>query len=461
MSGKMWSGRFTGESSVLLENFNGSVMFDKALYAQDIRGSIAHAKMLAKVGILTDDEAVMIEKGLLQVKDEIERGEFVWSIKDEDIHMAVEKRLTAIIGEVGKKLHTARSRNDQVAVDFRLYVQDKTQEIKDQLVSLVDVLSSIAKQHTTTIMPGMTHLQHAQPVNFGYHLMAYATMFIRDVERIQTSFQRNNFSPLGAAALAGTPHPIDREMTAKLLGFDGVTLNAMDSVSDRDFALDLAYNCSVLMMHASRMAEELVIWSSYEFKWVSLSDSFSTGSSIMPQKKNPDVPELIRGKTGRVYGNLMGLLTVMKGLSLAYNKDMQEDKEGIFDTVTTVQMCVEILTAMLETTTINVDTMKKACLVGHLTATDLADYLVKKGVPFRETHHISGRAVALAESLGCDVSELNLEQLQSIDERIEEDMIALLQPLSSMNARNSQGGTSETQTLLQIASVDKWIKTQK
>lgn len=461
MSGKMWSGRFTGESSVLLENFNGSVMFDKALYAQDIRGSIAHAKMLSKVGILTNDEAVLIENGLLQVKDEIESGEFVWSIKDEDIHMAVEKRLTAIIGEVGKKLHTARSRNDQVAVDFRLYVQDKTQELSAQLVSLVEVLSMIAQKHTQTIMPGMTHLQHAQPVNFGYHLMAYAAMFMRDVERLQSSFKRNNFSPLGAAALAGTPHPIDREMTAKLLGFDGVTLNAMDSVSDRDFALDLAYNCSVLMMHASRMAEELVIWSSYEFKWVSLSDAFSTGSSIMPQKKNPDVPELIRGKTGRVYGNLMGLLTVMKGLSLAYNKDMQEDKEGIFDTVTTVQMCVEILTAMLETTTINVEAMKKACLVGHLTATDLADYLVKKGVPFRETHHISGRAVALAESLGCDVSELDLAQLKSIDERIEADIIALLQPLSSMNARNSQGGTSEVQTLLQIESVNKWLNEMK
>lgn len=458
MSGKMWSGRFGEESSELLEAFNASVMFDRELYAQDIRGSIAHAKMLARVGILTDDEAVTIERGLLQVKSEIEAGDFTWSIKDEDIHMAVEKRLTQIVGPIGGKLHTARSRNDQVALDFRLYVQDKSVALFDLLVDLVRTLKNLAIEHTTTLLPGMTHLQHAQPINFGYHLMAYAAMFMRDAERFSDSFRRNNLSPIGSAALAGTPHPIDREMTALLLGFDRPTMNAMDSVSDRDFALEMLFNCSTVMMHASRLAEEIILWSSYEFKWVTLSDAYSTGSSIMPQKKNPDVPELIRGKTGRVYGNLMGLLTVMKGLPLAYNKDMQEDKEGVFDTVKTVQMSLEILSPLLQTMTIHKETMDKACRIGHLTATDLADYLVKKGVPFRETHHISGRAVALAEELGCDVSALSLTQLQTIDERIGADVLDVLQPLTSMNARQSQGGTATMQTVEQIKLVDEWLK---
>lgn len=456
---KMWSGRFTQDASTLLEKFNASIMFDKKLYREDIEGSIAHAKMLAHQGILTHEEAVLIESGMAQVLSEIESGVFEWKIGDEDLHMAIEKRLTHIIGDAGKKLHTARSRNDQVALDFRRFVLRKNREIVEQIKALMEVVVDIARDHTTTLLPGMTHLQHAQPINFAFHLLAYASMFKRDCERFESSAERNNISPIGCAALAGTPHNINREMTAQSLGFDSVSINCLDTVSDRDFALEILFNISTLMMHISRLAEEIILWSSYEFRFVELSDQYSTGSSIMPQKKNPDVPELLRGKTGRVFGNLMGLLTVMKGLPLAYNKDTQEDKEGVFDSVETAEISLEILREALKTMTIKPQNMARACKLGHLSATDLADYLVEHcDVPFREAHHITGRAVARAEVLGIDLSDIAYSELHAIDSRIKEDVIGFLAIEHSMNARVSQGGTAEVRTLEQIIYFDHYLK---
>lgn len=456
---KMWSGRFTQDASTLLEKFNASIMFDQKLYREDIEGSIAHAKMLAHQGILTHEEAQLIESGMAQVLSEIESGVFEWRIGDEDLHMAIEKRLTHIIGEAGKKLHTARSRNDQVALDFRRYVLRKNREIVEQIKALMGAIVDISRDHTTTLLPGMTHLQHAQPINFAFHLLAYASMFKRDIERFESSAMRNNISPIGCAALAGTPHNIDREMTAKSLGFDSVSINCLDTVSDRDFALEILFNISTLMMHISRLSEEIIMWSSYEFRFVELSDQYSTGSSIMPQKKNPDVPELLRGKTGRVFGNLMGLLTVMKGLPLAYNKDTQEDKEGVFDSVETAEISLEILREALKTMTIKPQNMARACKLGHLSATDLADYLVEHcDVPFREAHHITGRAVARAEVLGIDLSDIAYSELHAIDSRIKEDVIPYLAIEHSMNARVSQGGTAEVRTLEQIIYFDHYLK---
>jgi argininosuccinate lyase len=457
--GKLWSGRFSENASSLLDEFNASLNFDKKLYQYDILGSMAHAKMLHQQGILTTQEYEDIVKGLEQVRKEIEKGEFVFDISDEDIHMAVEKRLTQIIGDAGKKLHTARSRNDQVALDFRLYVQAHNEMIRQLILRLIDALVNVAKAHSETMLPGMTHLQHAQPINFGYHMMAYASMLKRDFERFESSFKRNNLSPIGCAALAGTPHPIDRQLTAKTLGFDEPTLNCLDTVSDRDFALEMLFNIATMMMHISRLSEELIIWSSSEFGFVTLSDAYSTGSSIMPQKKNPDVPELLRGKTGRTYGNLISLLTVMKGLPLAYNKDMQEDKEGTFDSVETAEISLTILTEVIKTMHVNKERMEKACVIGHLSATDLADYLVEKcGIPFREAHFITGRAVALAEQRGCDLSELSAEALQGIDNRIGDDVTDYLSIRHSMNARSSEGGTSTQRTVEQIKKVSEWLK---
>lgn len=456
---KMWSGRFTQDASTLLEKFNASIMFDQKLYREDIEGSIAHAQMLTHQGILNTEELTAIESGMAQVLSEIESGEFEWKIGDEDLHMAIEKRLTALIGEAGKKLHTARSRNDQVALDFRRFVLRKNREIVAQIKALMEVIVDIAREHTTTLLPGMTHLQHAQPINFAFHMLAYASMFKRDCERFESSAERNNISPIGCAALAGTPHNINREMTAKTLGFDSVSVNCLDTVSDRDFALEILFNISTLMMHISRLAEEIILWSSYEFRFVELSDEYSTGSSIMPQKKNPDVPELLRGKTGRVFGNLMGLLTVMKGLPLAYNKDTQEDKEGVFDSVETAEISLEILREALKTMTVKPQNMARACKLGHLSATDLADYLVEHcGVPFREAHHITGRAVARAEVLGIDLSDIEYAELQAIDSRIKEDVIGFLAIEHSMNARTSQGGTAEIRTLEQIIYFDHYLK---
>jgi argininosuccinate lyase len=456
---KMWSGRFSADASSLLERFNASIMFDQKLYREDIEGSVAHAQMLAQQGILTAEELISIESGMTQVLAEIESGAFEWKIGDEDLHMAIEKRLTQLIGDAGKKLHTARSRNDQVALDFRRYVLRKNREIIMQIKSLMGVVVDIARHHTQTLLPGMTHLQHAQPINFGFHMLAYASMFKRDVERFESSYQRNNISPIGCAALAGTPHNINREMTAKALGFESVSVNCLDTVSDRDFALEILFNISTLMMHISRLAEEIILWSSYEFRFVELSDEYSTGSSIMPQKKNPDVPELLRGKTGRVYGNLMGLLTVMKGLPLAYNKDTQEDKEGVFDSIDTIEMSLEILGEALKTMTVKPDNMLKACKLGHLSATDLADYLVSHcDIPFREAHHITGRAVARSETLGIDLSDISYRELHTIDNRIQENVMPHLAIEHSMNARISQGGTAQVRTLEQVLYFDNYLK---
>jgi argininosuccinate lyase len=448
---KMWSGRFSTGTSSLLDAFNASIMFDRKLYREDIEGSIAHATMLTKQNILTQKELTQITEGLAQVLSEIELGEFEWKISDEDLHMAIEKRLTALIGDAGKKLHTARSRNDQVAVDFRRYVLRKNLEIVDALKLLMQEVLVVAVKHTETLLPGMTHLQHAQPINFGFHLGAYLAMFKRDIERFESSHKRNNISPLGCAALAGTPHNIDRDLTASLLGFDAPSINCLDTVSDRDFALEILFNISAMMMHISRLSEELVMWSSYEFGFVELSDEYSTGSSIMPQKKNPDVPELLRGKTGRVYGSLMGLLTVMKGLPLAYNKDTQEDKEGVFDAVETAEISLEILKEAIKTMQVKVHNMEKASKIGHLSATDLADYLVQKcDIPFREAHFITGKAVAKSEELKIDLSEIEFKYLQEIDSRIGEDVLEFLVLQNSMNARKSAGGTATVRTKEQL-----------
>jgi len=452
---KLWGGRFSASSAKLLEEFNASVTFDKELYEEDIEGSLAHAKMLAKQGILSDEEFEKIKEGLLKIKNEIQNGEFVWDIADEDLHMAIEKRLIELIGDTGKKLHTARSRNDQVAVDFRRWVLKRNEDIKLEIKNLIKTFVELAKKHTHTIMPGMTHLQHAQPISFAYHMLAYASMFKRDFERFTQSGERNNVNPLGCAALAGTPHDIDRFQTTKELGFDAPSVNCLDTVSDRDFALEMLFNISMLMMHASRISEELIIWSTSEFSYITLSDEYSTGSSIMPQKKNPDVPELIRGKTGRVYGNLVALLTVMKGLPLAYNKDTQEDKEGVFDSVKTALISIKILNETLKTMKVNADKMYEACKKGHLTATDLADYLVNKGIPFRQAHHITGRAVALAESKGVDLSDLSLEELKSIDQRIQSDVDLSLE--NSLNSRKSYGATAPQSVEKQIEYFEEFL----
>ena len=445
----------------LLDQFNASIMFDKELYAQDIKGSIAHSKMLALQEIISIEDQEKIESGLLRIKDEIENGEFEWKIEHEDVHMAIESKLTEYIGDAAGRLHTARSRNDQVATDFTLYVQDKTLVLKDKLKVLVNTLVQIAEKHTETLIPGMTHLQHAQPINFGYHLLAYANMFKRDFERFESSYERNNYSPLGSAALAGTPHNIDRFKTSELLGFTSPTISALDTSSNRDFALEILFNISTAVMHISRLSEELILWSSYEFGFVKMSDEYATTSSIMPQKKNPDVPELLRGKTGRVYGNLISLLTVMKGLPLAYNKDTQEDKEGVFDSVQTCEISLDIVTAVMDTLIINVDTMEEACKIGHLSATDLADYLVQKAnIPFRTAYYITKDVVAQANKLNKDMSELTIDEIRTSNEEIkdiDEEILSYLNLRNSMNARTSFGGTSSDRTNEQIAYFKEWL----
>jgi argininosuccinate lyase len=462
VSKKIASARISEKSSQLLQDLNNSLPFDKVLYREDIEGSRAHAYMLSEQGIISKEDYELIESGLYEILGEIESGEFVLDGDDEDIHMAIEGRLTQKVGDAGKRLHTARSRNDQVALDFRLFVQNSTKDIAKLLLENISTLVTKAEDNSTVLLPGMTHLQHAQPINFGYHMLAYASMFKRDYERFISSFERNNYSPIGCAALAGTPHPISRQITSDKLGFNAPTLNCLDTVSDRDFALEILFNISTMMMHMSRLSEELILWSASEFGWVSLSDRHATGSSIMPQKKNPDIPELLRGKTGRVNGNLIALLTVMKGLPLAYNKDMQEDKEGVFDSVRTALLSLEVLNEMIADMRVNVKKMEDACMIGHLSATDLADYLVREaGLPFRDAYHITGNAVNLAEEKGLDISELSLEDLQSIDERIGEGVVALLDNRASMNARVSEGGTATIRTLEQIESLQDWLEQQR
>jgi len=462
VSKKIASARISETSSELLQALNNSFPFDKVLYREDIEGSRAHAFMLAEQGIISKEDYEQIEQGLVTIYEEIEAGEYLLDGDEEDIHMAIESRLTDKIGDAGKRLHTARSRNDQVALDFRLYVQKNTMLIADLLLENIETFIRVAKRNTDTLLPGMTHLQHAQPINFAYHLMAYASMFKRDYERFVSSYERNNYSPIGCAALAGTPHPINRKTTAERLGFKEPTLNCLDTVSDRDFALEILFNISTMMMHISRLSEELIIWSSSEFGFVQLSDKHATGSSIMPQKKNPDIPELLRAKTGRVNGNLISLLTVMKGLTLAYNKDMQEDKEGVFDSVKTALLSLQVLNEMVGEMMVRKDKMGEACMIGHLSATDLADYLVKEvGIPFRDAYHITGSVVNVAEDKGLDISELSLADLQYIDERIGEGVVALLDNRASMNARQSEGGTSTVRTKEQIESLSQWVESQR
>jgi len=462
MAEKIASARISVESSALLKELNDSLPFDRELYYEDIRGSRAHAYMLMKQGIISPEDYEAIEEGLKRILEEIESGEFRFDGGEEDIHMAIESRLTSMIGDAGKRLHTARSRNDQVAVDFRMYVLAKSAQIGGLLLELISSLLELSREHRDVLLPGMTHLQHAQPINFAYHMLAYASMFRRDYERFVDSCKRNDYSPLGCAALAGTPHPIERKITAERLGFRAPTLNCLDSVSDRDFALEILFNIATMMMHISRMSEEFIIWSSSEFSFIRLSDKHATGSSIMPQKKNPDIPELLRGKSGRAYGNLMALLTVMKGLPLAYNKDTQEDKEGVFDSVKTATLSLMVLREMIEEMEVLAENMEAACAKGHLSATDLADYLVTEaGLPFRDAYHIVGNVVNHAESLGKDISQLTVEELREVDERIDEAALSILDNRVCMNARESEGGTGSISTGRQIDSMSEWLESER
>jgi argininosuccinate lyase len=450
-----WGGRFTQPTDEFVQFFNASIDFDKLLAPFDIAGSIAHATMLSECGIILPSEKDIIIKGLEQVLSEIESGEFVWKYELEDVHMNVEARLVAIVGDTGKKLHTGRSRNDQVATDIRLYLRDKIDGVISLITSLQSALVDLADKHTSSIMPGFTHLQAAQPISFAHHLMAYYEMLKRDKERFENARIRTNTMPLGSAALAGTTYPIDRKITAKLLGFDRICDNSLDAVSDRDFAIEFLSSASILMMHLSRFSEELIIWSSSQFDFVELSDSYSTGSSIMPQKKNPDMPELVRGKTGRVYGNLTALLTIMKGQTLAYNKDNQEDKEPLFDTALTVENSLKIFTGMMNNIEIKTENMRASAIKGYTTATDLADYLVKKGMAFRDSHEVVGSSVAYAIKKDVDLSELSLTELQGFDKTIEEDVFDVLTLEGSLCARDHLGGTAPNQVKKQIEIAKK------
>ena len=442
---KPWAGRFTEPTDAFVEAFTASVEFDQRLFRHDIAGSRAHAQMLAHAGVLTAQERDTILQGLDDVLAEIEAGKFQWSVSLEDVHMNIEARLTALIGDAGKKLHTGRSRNDQVATDIRLYLRDEIDAILAELKRLQVALIDLAEREADTIMPGFTHLQVAQPVTFGHHMLAWFEMLVRDAQRLADCRKRVNVMPLGSAALAGTSYPIDRQYTAKLLGFDAPTENSLDSVSDRDFAIEFCSAASILMMHMSRFSEELIIWASAQFDFVDIPDSFCTGSSIMPQKKNPDVPELVRGKTGRVNGHLISLLTLMKGQPLAYNKDNQEDKEPLFDTIDTVRGSLKVYADMMAALTVKKDNMQRAALQGFSTATDLADYLVRQGVPFRDAHEVVGKAVRLGVDSQRDLAEMSLEELQQFSAAIGEDVFEVLTLQGSVSARNHLGGTAPMQ----------------
>lgn len=455
---KAWSGRFNEPVSQLVQRYTASVNFDKRLAEYDIQGSRAHAQMLSAQGIISEEDLTAIEQGLSKIHDEIKGGAFEWSVALEDVHLNIEKRLTAIVGNAGKRLHTARSRNDQVATDIRLFMRASIDEIIHLIKSFQLALLDLAAQHTDTVMPGFTHLQVAQPVSFGHHLMAYYEMLKRDAERLADCRKRVNKLPLGAAALAGTSYPINREFVAQKLGFDGVCENSLDAVSDRDFAIEFCADASLIMTHLSRFSEELILWMSPSFSFIELADRFCTGSSIMPQKKNPDVPELVRGKTGRVNGHLVALLTLMKAQPLAYNKDNQEDKEPLFDTVDTLIDTLIIYTDMMSGIRVNKDTMRNATMKGHATATDLADYLTKKGLPFRDSHEAVAKAVQFAEQKGCDLSDLDLLDLQTFSTLIEDDIFAVLTLEGSMTSRNHIGGTSPTQVMAAIEHAKNSLK---
>jgi len=457
---KLWGGRFVSGTDKSVDDFNSSISFDSRLYKQDILGSIAHAEMLGKCGIIPADEARLICSTLEEILSDIEKGLVEFQVDAEDIHMNIEKILIERIGDVGKKLHTGRSRNDQVALDIRMYLKSETEAIKNMLIDLMDVLLSISDENLNTIMPGYTHLQRAQPVTLAHHMMAYFQMFSRDIDRLNDCYKRMNVMPLGSGALAGTTYPLDRQYVCDRLGFSSITQNSLDGVSDRDFAIELASCIAITMMHLSRFSEELILWSSSEFSFIEMDDAFSTGSSIMPQKKNPDVAELVRGKTGRTYGNLMALLTVMKSLPLAYNKDMQEDKETIFDSVDTVKMCLPVFTRMLSTMRINRNTMYKAAQGSFTNATDLADYLVKKGIPFRTAHEIIGRMVLYCIKNSKALEELSLEELKSFSPEIESDIYTEISLEKCVSGRNLPGGPATESVKASIEAGRKFLAGQ-
>ena len=446
----MWAGRFAKALDSKADDFNSSIRFDCKMYRQDITGSIAHANMLAKQGIISKDDCDVIVGGLACILADIENGSLEFDMSCEDIHMFVESELTKRIGDAGKRLHTARSRNDQVALDIRMYLREESEKVVELLKELVAEIANKAEENKAVIVPGYTHLQRAQPITFGHHLMAYAMMFLRDISRVKDAVARMNFSPIGSCALAGTTYDTDRFFEADALGFDGIVCNSIDGVSDRDFCVELMSAYSLIMMHLSRLSEEIILWSSWEFKYVELDDSYTTGSSIMPQKKNSDMAELVRGKTGRVYGNLLGLLTTLKGLPLAYNKDMQEDKEAIFDSLETVIMCLEIFAPMIKTMTVKADNMYRAAQEGFINATDLADYLTKKGMPFRSAYKIVGQIVAECIEKKCVLDDLPLDAYRAHTDMFENDLYEEISLEACVSKRISEGGTS-------VASVEKQI----
>ena len=454
---KMWAGRTDGVTERIADDFNSSIHFDSRMYRQDITGSMAHAAMLSAQNIISEKDAETLIEGLSKILADLDSGALTIDMECEDIHMFVEQVLTQRLGDVGKKLHTARSRNDQVALDIRMYLRQEIDEITGLVKNLIAAVIRKAEAYKDAIMPGYTHLQRAQPITFGHHLMAYAMMLLRDVDRLSDCRKRMNLSPIGCCALAGTTYPIDRQFEATQLGFDGVCLNSLDGVSDRDFCVELMSAISLLMMHLSRFSEEIILWSSWEFKFIELSDAYTTGSSIMPQKKNPDMAELVRGKTGRVYGDLMALLTTLKGLPLAYNKDMQEDKESIFDACDTVKMCLKVFVGMIDTLTANEENMKRAAQKGFINATDLADYLVKKGLPFRSAYKISGQLVALCIQQNTVLEELPLEQYQTFSPLFEADLYQAIDLKVCVEKRISEGGTSTASVQMQINKVKEML----
>ena len=454
---KMWAGRFEKALNKEADDFNSSIHFDCKMFRQDIKGSMEHAAMLAACNIITEKESLQIIDGLQTILDDIESGALPIDENAEDIHMFVEAVLTSRIGDVGKKLHTARSRNDQVAVDLRLYLRDEAKGVTELLYSLIETVVKKAEENKAVIMPGYTHLQRAQPITFGQHLLAYAMMFMRDIGRVKDAVSRMNYSPLGCCALAGTTYPTDRMMTAKALGFDGIMLNSLDGVSDRDYCIELMSAFSVIMMHLSRFSEEVILWSSWEFKFVELDDAYTTGSSIMPQKKNPDMAELVRGKTGRVYGDLMALLTTLKGLPLAYNKDMQEDKEAVFDSIETVKKCLSVFIPMIDTMKPIPENMKKAAQNGFINATDLADYLVGKGFPFRSAYKTVGQIVGYCVQNKTILEDISLEKYKEFDSNFDEDLYKAIDLQNCVNLRISAGGTGIESVNTQIAQVKAFL----
>lgn len=454
----LWGGRFEKEMDDIVKEFNASIFFDKRMYREDIQGSIAHVTMLAKQGIVTEDERNQIIAGLKEIRQDIEDGKIQFTVDDEDIHMGVESRLIARIGDVGKKLHTARSRNDQVQVDTRLYLKSEIQEILASLCTLEEVILQKAEKYADQITVGFTHLQHAQPITLGFVFMAYFQMFRRDIERLEDCLERMDYNVLGSCALAGTTLPIDRHYTSELLGFKAPSENAMDSVADRDYSLEFLSDASISMMHLSRWAEEFAWWNSSEFSFIAIDDSFCTGSSIMPQKKNPDMAELLRGKVGRVYGDLIQLLTVMKGTALSYNKDFQEDKEGLYDAIDTWKASIAIFAKMLEKTEFRMDQIEKQLGKGFINATDIAEHFAKQGIPFREAHSIVGRMVKACEIKGCDFEDLTDEDLQQIDARVTKELLGDISIKNCVDARKSFGGTAPSEVRRQIAVGTEWLK---